>query len=412
MPNTLVRVDLLQAETIRKKEKKTIIKQSADTRYQGQLRKKGDTVKVQIFPRIGANVSNTTGGNITDTSGNAIAGQQVTVANEDLKINQVYQVGTLVADIEEIQNDFNIASKIAEEFAQTSAQNEDEFVASKVHLGLEANKIGFRAPITLSTSNAYDNITQMTQALEEQNAFENTNIFINPKYKRFLKREDIFDSTEKGVEIRMNGFVGKIDGFRIFSTNNLPHVRLLSIAAQVTDNDTVTLAGLVPDQTTTARYQEQLVVFKAVTTATAAGDVAKGANVAAFQQNLLDAVNNTGTPGSGTYIAISASDRIALTNALVAMETSWTGNTNNVQSARTVTMSETFTDVTDSFGDDAFLIFSVDNKAINAVFQMDKMWTHPVLQSTTHQINHEKVYDGTVFSENNKGISSVEIKVT
>ena len=107
-----------------------------------------------------------------------------------------------------------------------------------------------------------------------------------------------------------NGYTGWVfQNMKVFVSGNLTCEWALNIATTPTANDTVTINS---------------VVFKFVASATAAWDVALGANAAAARANLIAAINGTGTPGTWTYVDISTSNRNNKLRGLSAAESGTT----------------------------------------------------------------------------------------
>ena len=104
-------------------------------------------------------------------------------------------------------------------------------------------------------------------------------------------RETLFGET-----VGNNGMVGRGFGFDIRMSNNLPFSATLSGATIFVDDETVTING---------------VVFTAAPDAGAstAGEWSIQNSAALCIAQLASAINDDGTPGADTYIALSAEDR-------------------------------------------------------------------------------------------------------
>ena len=89
-------------------------------------------------------------------------------------------------------------------------------------------------------------------------------------------------------------------GLDVIVTNETPRTARLTVSSTVTANDTVTVNG---------------VVFTFVASPAAAGDVDVEASAEAQIDSLVLAINGTGTPGSTTYIEVSAANGISVTTA-------------------------------------------------------------------------------------------------
>lgn len=408
MANTIQTEALLQKEVIRLKDKKTIIKPIADTKYEGQLKQQGDTVSVQTFPDVFGNVFRESAD--SKKAGGPIEIQDWAITKEQLQVNEVFQNGARVLDIEEVRSNVKIRAQLAERFAFASANNEDQFIASLVTQAYPANKIRNHNPVTLSNENTYSSVTVLKQVLSERNAFNKGMLFVDPAIHAKLRLEDILDATQKGLDMRLNGRIGMVDGFDVMETNNLPHVILLEMPDNPVENETVQISGRKISLTRDG-YETEIVTFTFQPTAAAPGDVRIGATPADTQENLVNAINGTGTPGGTSYIELDAAQRTALNNGFVHIE-DFVANEANVQSSVTMDVAETFASANNKWGKDAVLMFAADKQAINFASQMDKFKIKDLNDRFAANILQEKVYDGKVFAENGKGLASVEIEVT
>jgi len=401
--------NILTKETIRLKDNKVVVRQAANTKYQGNLRQQGDTVTVQQVPNIMGVVSTTAGATVATSNPN--------IASHQLVVDKVFNNGTTILDIDEVQSNLNLASQWSNRFAYASANHEDQYVASFASDANANNKVGDQSPITLSAANTYSTITNMKQLLSENNAFESSMLFITPAVHRFLKLENILDSTDTGLGMRLNGEVGRVDGFRVMETNNVPHIYTLTLDTQVTATDTMSINGYERNATT-GDSQARTVVFTYVAAGAAAnaGEIALGATLAATQQNTLDAINGTGTASASTYIELAAADRAALRNANIKAGTAFSAadgltitGFSGMNNAAAFTVAETFTAVTNVFSAAASLMFAVDNQAINFVSQMDRFKVKDLTDAFSANMLQEKVYGGAVLGENAKGIATAEV---
>lgn len=397
--------NLLQKETIRLKDRLSRIKQVANTKYQGELRNQGDTVSVQTFPNAFGNMGGTAGGTISTPAW--------AIKDEQLQVTEVMQNGRKVKDIEEVQSNLNLVGRFSERFAYFSADNEDRYVASFFTDADSANKLQDKVPLTLTTSNTYSSVTSLTRVLSQNNAFASRMLFVSPAIHEKFRLENILNSNEGGLDMRLNGLVGRLDGFSIIETNNLPHATTLTVDTQVTATDTLTIPALIQDTSGIAGYVTSNVVwtFTAAASAASPGDIALGASLALTQANIVDAINGTGTPGASTYIDVSAADRVALKNLFINAGAFDASDIATIRTSVTTAFAETFTAGTNIFGADAVLMTAVDNEAINAVFQMDKFKVKDLDDAFSANILQEKIFGGKVFDENAKGLATIEIAV-
>lgn len=101
------------------------------------------------------------------------------------------------------------------------------------------------------------------------------------------------------------GYKGKFLGMEVYLATNLTSTVILDIATQVTEGDTVTIAG---------------VTFTFNATPSGAGSVDIGSDVDTSAANLVHAINGTGTPGT-TYIDLSADNRAKFAGFISATAT-------------------------------------------------------------------------------------------
>lgn len=392
MSNTIVKKDLLAKEIIRYLDKKSVISSFANTEYESKsdILKQGDTVSVQSFPSVEFLRGRTAGADITESN--------FAITSEDLVIDQVAQVNIPVLEIEKIQSNLPLESKIADRIAYAKKQLFDRFVAGFVLDANANNRIAEGAPATLSKTTVVAGVEAMREKLDNNDVdSENSGLFVNPAVASLVRQSDLYTGFDKGLGYRTGMFSPDIADFKGFKTNNCPRKQKLSMATNPTADDTVAIT--VGSDTVT-------LTFKAAPSA--AGEVDIGANVAGSQANLLAAINGTGTPGASTYIALSTANRDILRNAGVELR-AWATNVAYLTSEVAITAAETFTDGTDAFGTAGLVIFGMDHYAINFVCQMSKMDIRKPSNAFKENIILELVYGGKVFDTNAKRITTSEI---
>lgn len=163
-------------------------------------------------------------------------------------------------------------------------------------------------------------------------------LFIDPE------REALLQQNASGIGYRVSdeilngewmgaGYGGKFYHFDVFCTNNLPYTVSLTMDTQPTDGDTVELLGVT-------------LTFK--TTAATAGQIARGANVAASQANFVACVNGTGTGDGTDYVELSDEDRLTFQNAQIAAST-FSANVSTITAFGSINADETFTATSNVF---------------------------------------------------------------
>ena len=421
MANTILLRDFLYQDVMEKKKRQTVISQVANRDYEGTLKRQGQTVTVPITPRVRGNVvAGGSGAAARSGAGEVIGLQDLSVASADITVTEVYNSGVKVKDIEKVQTNFSLMDEISTAFSESSALNEDLYVASFFKDAASQNKANDKSPATLTTSNTYEQASEIRKLLKKSNAYGNQICFINPEIEDFMLREGIMNSSDAGLKIRLNGEVGRAAGMRMVVTNNLPRVNLLTVAANPSNSDTITVVGLLPDSTNTTtygKYAANSVVFTLVTagTASSAGDISLGATAADTQANIVAAINGTGTPGASTYIDISADDRKSLRNAMVSID-SFASNTANLRSSgdyfgNALAHAVSFSSGSNTLGSSAVLMTAIDGMCINLVNQFDKFKIEDQTGGMFDNILTEKVYGGAVLGENSFGIATAEVIV-
>jgi len=400
--------NILSPGVINKRNQKVKISQMANKDLRSSLTY-GDVVSVQTVPRMFGNVGGTAGGTIATNRPPINAGQ--------LTINHVYQNGAVVKRLEEVQSNLSLGSDFTSEFVDASALSEDQHVASFVTQADVNNKINDKAPVTLASTNTYRQFVNLASALKRNNAFKNPAVFINPEIEGWLMLEGILNSSNMGLEKRLNGEVGQLSGMRVITTNDLPHVRTITTTAATVATNTFSLPGQAQDTTGKEGYvlNDVTFTFTAAASAAAAGDIALGATDAITRQNIVDAINGTGTPGASTYIEIAAADRTSLKNAFVQISAYDAANKATITGFGG-TFNLTFPITTQTFGGsdgisttDASLMFALDNKVIDIVTQFDEMKVEPSPDGFSYKILHEAVSGGAVIGENAKGLATAEV---
>jgi hypothetical protein len=154
MANTIVLKDMLMKETNKLLDKELTMVQFCNRAYTGELKKQGDTVTVQTFPRI----TITTGG----TAGNDITSQNFIITGEDLVINQVAQANAEIKDVEELRSNLDLQSEVAAQLAYQLGVVYETFVMYKA---LASTNIV--PSVALTKSNVFATIEALAVKLSE-----------------------------------------------------------------------------------------------------------------------------------------------------------------------------------------------------------------------------------------------------
>ncbi len=388
MSVTLTLKDFLTRELDRNFDTVNVIAPWANREFEGQIKKQGDTVTVQDLPTLTWSKKKTAGADISDSG--------FTVGSQNFQITEVAQILIAMKDLDSIRYNRKLQADIALRISESRSRLTDQFIARFARDANSSNKENNTTPVTLSTSNVLSEIEKLNVNLGEQNVSMDSKIplFLSPSAVSILRQGDFLNSTEKGVGIRTKGFIANISGFAIHQTNNLQWVQDLNVATQVTATDTVTIQG---------------VVFTFVASPSSAGDVDVGGDVDTSVANLVAAING-GTGAGSAYIAVSTANRAILDDAGIFAVADATNDRASIYADDTITNSETLTDGTDGFGDAADLAFATQRGAINFAQQLTEFDIRKEPKGFTKNVLGELVYDGKVFTNAAKAITSSRIK--
>lgn len=212
--NTIIKENLLVKETIRLLDKEFVVMPWANTMYEGEIKRQGDTVSVETFPRVTWSSGTTAGADITAST--------FTITKETLTVDQLAQINIPVTQVEEIQSNLALRTKIAEQIAYSQRDVLEQFVIGLAAAGaLAGNKLGAYAT-ALAKSDIYAAIEAMRVKLEEQNAFGNAALFVKPAIASLIKQSPEFDGFKEGFDARKQAsYIGKMSGFEVYVTNNI-----------------------------------------------------------------------------------------------------------------------------------------------------------------------------------------------
>ena len=210
----------------------TVLSAIANTDYEGEIRRMGDTVNIRTTPEI--------------TIKTYVKGQTLTVENPDKpKIQLVIDKGEYFAciedDVDKVQADINLMdtwSKDASErmkikidqrvltaiIADVAAANEGSS-AGRISGSINLGAGGAGTAVTLSKTNIIEYIVDMGTVLDEANCPEaNRWLIIPAKMAGLIKKSDLKDAsiTGDGTSPLRNGRLGMIDRFTVYMSHNLP----------------------------------------------------------------------------------------------------------------------------------------------------------------------------------------------
>ena len=209
----------------------TVLSAIANTDYEGEIRRMGDTVNIRTTPEI--------------TIRTYVKGQTLSVENPDKpKLQLVIDKGEYFAciedDVDKVQADVNLMdtwSKDASErmkikidqrvlaaiIADVAAVNEGATagrISADINLGTNAS------PVAIDKTNVLDYLVDLGTVLDEANCPEGNRFVVIPaKMAGYIKKSDLKDASlaGDGTSILRNGRLGMIDRFTVYMSHNLPY---------------------------------------------------------------------------------------------------------------------------------------------------------------------------------------------
>jgi hypothetical protein len=179
--------------------KKTIFMEIANTMYEGDVKKFGDTVRIRTYPDI--------------TISNYSKGQKLNIQLPDstatsLTIDKGKYFNFLVDDVDETQSDLDLVNAFSETAAEQLAVGIDADVLQNTYSSANSSNIGAtagvnsaafnlgaaNAPITLTKANILEYIVDVRSVLKEQNVpDESLWIVLPPHFTNLIPKSDFFE---------------------------------------------------------------------------------------------------------------------------------------------------------------------------------------------------------------------------
>ena len=210
----------------------TVIGDLANTDYQGEIKKFGDSVVIRTTPDIAV---------VDYEAGMDLVYENPESPNTLLEINRGKTFSFAIEGVDKYQSDINLIDDWAEDASEQMATQVDQQVLSEIYLDADAANQGATAgaisgdidlgvagtPVVLDKTNVIDWIVDMGTVMDEQNIPETQRCLVLPaKICGLIKKSDLRDASLAGddTSIVRNGRLGMIDRFMLYSSN------LLSVA--------------------------------------------------------------------------------------------------------------------------------------------------------------------------------------
>lgn len=407
MTNTVVLQTTVEQEFLAYLDESTCATKWANRKYEGTLKRSGQTIEVPVMP---GKLNGTSNG----TAGGTITAKDTTITSASLTVAQVEQDLRTIPDIEELRTKYDEHSEFINRMAYSLAQQKEGHILLTALQGCDSNNYSVTVPTT--PTDGFAVVEGLRLILSRNRALMKAAGFITPKIVSLLRQnttllngfKEGLSAREQGWVAGMDGFVAKISGIMLFETTNLPGYVTLTLPTIPVADDTFTFT--LYNEETDADVSI-VWTYTAAAGASAAGDIAIGANVAAAQANTVNAVNGTGTASAATYIDVSAANRALLKNYRMNMG-AFASNVSKITCQFGENLSVGDNDITPAdgvFSEVAVANLAWDKEAVNFVDQMTKLQVVPqsvIANQFADFLKYESVFQAAVLGRNGKRIAN------
>lgn len=194
-------------------QKKMVYGALANREYEGQIKGVGDTVHVHSIGRV-ALTDYTIDGDIPALTTKEDNRKTLTITRA-----KAFNIG--VDDIDKVQAQGNVLEEYMKEAAYALGDDVDTFIAS-LYTGATAS--GVTAITAATGAKLYDAVVGMRQKFLELNVpIDDCSVVMTPAMEALLLKEDRFiHATSAGDGVIKNGQIGRMAGFDILVSNNVP----------------------------------------------------------------------------------------------------------------------------------------------------------------------------------------------
>jgi hypothetical protein len=227
----------------------TMLSEVTTNEYEGEISGLGNKVNIRTVPAVA----------VADYSG-SISYSDVTSSTIELDINKAKSYAFKVDDILREQADIDFMNEAANDAAQNMKIAIEQDVFANVAAGSSLTDIN-ATPANITASTVLGHILDAGQQLDENNIPEDGRfMIINPAVATVLKQSELRQAylTGDNVSPLRNGFIGTVDRFNMYVSNNLSttsgvtsglygHPKAVAYASQMTNTETVRLESSFGD---------------------------------------------------------------------------------------------------------------------------------------------------------------------
>ncbi|MCX7589700.1 MAG: hypothetical protein N2Z85_02050 [Patescibacteria group bacterium] len=218
--------------------------------------------------------------------GVALEAQDLSYNDDYLYIDQFYSLLMYVDDVDKIQNKYDTVRLWSEEAGKRISEKADAYLlyqgAANAGKTLTDGDFGGTTgnALALTTSNIVNVYGKFNEVLDDENVEPNERfIVVNSAFKNTLWQFASGKESLLGDTVGKEGVISTYAGLEHYHSNNLPSKLVWAPTANPSNNDTITINGVV-------------ITFKS--TLSGDGEVKIGTNLAGTITNLVDFINNKG----------------------------------------------------------------------------------------------------------------------
>jgi len=227
----------------------TVLSEVTTNEYEGEISGLGNKVNIRTVPAV----------TVADYTG-SLSYADVTSSTIELDINKAKSYAFKVDDILRMQADIDFMNEAAGDAAQNMKIAIEQDVFANVAAGSSLTDIN-STPADITSSTVLGHILSAGEQLDDNNIPEDGRFMIvNPAVATLIKQSELRQAylTGDSVSPLRNGFIGKIDRFNMYVSNNLSttsgvtsglygHPKAIAYASQMTNTETVRLESSFGD---------------------------------------------------------------------------------------------------------------------------------------------------------------------
>jgi hypothetical protein len=227
----------------------TVLSEVTTNEYEGEISGLGNKVNIRAVPAV----------SVADYTG-SLSYADVTSSTIELNIDKAKSYAFKVDDILREQADIDFMNEASKDAAQNMKIAIEQDVFANVAAGSSLTDVN-ATPSNITTSNVLGFILEAGENLDVNNIPEEDRfMIINPAVASVLKQSELRQAylTGDSVSPLRNGFIGMVDRFRMYVSNNLSttagvssglygHPKAIAYASQFTNTESVRLESSFGD---------------------------------------------------------------------------------------------------------------------------------------------------------------------